>query len=177
MMILTPSRFIGLSVDTKPTSAGKGSTFYEADTRNTYTCFDGVQWVLSATSADSSNVKNIVNLNQAAGAKTAFTATAQNVFIDYVGLYIPVDVSGVETFTGISVQSTDDTPVVFISSTAGAKANLTAGKLLAYPGPAVVASTKLITLTIIGGATGVACNSVLFVAFRPVVAGGYLAVA
>lgn len=278
-MIKNRYSFVGLSTDTKPTTAGVGSTFYEVDTRNSYVCFDGTQWALSETAADSSNVIKSIDLNQAAGAKTAFTATTQNCFIDYVGLYIPVDLTGllaeltigagdsavlytadtagvggasirvahvndginqslsvtVSTsditvhlatdgaaavtstandvinavnihaaasllvdasapgagtglaaeaalanlviFTGISVESTDVAPVEFISTTTGALANLTEGALLSYSGSDFVASTKTITLTIAGAATGLTCAATLFVAYRPVVAGGYLAIA
>jgi len=36
--------FIGLSTDTKPTSASIGSTFYEYDTRSHHICYDGTNW-------------------------------------------------------------------------------------------------------------------------------------
>ena len=42
--ITTISRYIGLSTDTKPTSAPVGSTFYEHDTKATYVTYDGTNW-------------------------------------------------------------------------------------------------------------------------------------
>jgi hypothetical protein len=169
-------RWVGLSTDTKPTPAEIGSTFYEFDTQNLFHTPDGTHWVIK-TPASAWCVTRAININQAAAAYTLFTSTTQNNFIDFLGVYVPVDVSTRETFTGISVQSTDGTPVVFISSTAGAKANLTAGAILTYRGPAIVASTRHIQLSVIGGATGVACACQVFVSYRPVVAGGYLLVA
>ena len=170
-------RFMGFSSDTKPTSAPEGSVFFEIDTRNVYMNYGG-QWVLSETIKDAVNVTKTIDLNQAAGAKTAFTATTQGCFIYNLGVYIPVDVSGTGGggFTGISVQSTDVAPVEFISAANGAVANLTAGKILSFAGQGVVASAKAITLTIGGAATGLACNAIIFATFRPVVAGGYLVV-
>jgi hypothetical protein len=167
-------RYIGLSSETKPSSP-PGSTFYEMDTGLMWLGLGGTDWVVKDSTPTSANVSTTIDLNQVAGAYTAFTATAQNVFIEFLGVYIPVDVSEVDDFTGISVQSTDDAPVVFLSSTAGAKANLTEGALLTYTGPAVVVATKLIQLSVIGGATGVACEATVFARYRPVVAGGYLA--
>ena len=174
MMIINPYKFSCLSSDTKPTGVSIGSTCLEWDTQRLFITPDGDQWVMAETSKELT-VTTQHDLNQAAASRTLFTATAQNIFVDGVSIYVPVDVSAVETFTGISIQSTDDTPVVFVSSTVGAKASLTAGKIISYRGPGIVASTKLIQLTIIGGATGVACNCTVFVMYRAVVAGGYLA--
>lgn len=167
-------RYVGLSTETKP-SAPPGSTFFEVDTGLMWLGRGGTSWIVKDSTPTSANAAKTIDLNQAAAAYTALTATAQNIFVEFLGVYIPVDVSTRETFTGISVQSTDDTPVVFISSTAGAKANLTAGALLTYTGPAVVVATKHIQLSVIGGATGVACAARVFARYRPVIAGGYLA--
>lgn len=41
-----PTRFFGLSTDTKPTSAMVDSTFYETDTRHRF-LYDGVNWIRS----------------------------------------------------------------------------------------------------------------------------------
>jgi hypothetical protein len=175
-MLGTIHRYVGLSTDTKPTSPEIGSTYFEFDTQNLYHSPDGTHWTLK-TPASQLTVTTPHSLNQSAASRTLFTATTQNVFIDFLAIHIPVDVSAVETFTGISIQSTDTTPVVFVSSTAGAKANLTAGAILTYRGPSVVASTKFIQLTIGGGAVGVTCAAQVWASYRPVVAGGYLAIA
>lgn len=44
----TISRWIGLSTDTKPTSVAVGCTFYEYDTKCTYTTYDGTNWTILA---------------------------------------------------------------------------------------------------------------------------------
>jgi hypothetical protein len=175
LMLGSIYRYTGLSTDTKP-AAPVGSTFFEFDTQHLYHTPDGTHWTLK-TPASQLTVTTSHSLNQSAASRTLFTATTQNVFVDFLAIYIPVDVSAVETFTGISIQSTDDTPVEFISAVAGAKANLTAGKILTFRGPRIVASTKHIQLTIGGGAVGVTCAAQVWVSYRPVVAGGYLAIA
>jgi len=170
------NRFIGLSTDTKPTTnVEAGATFFEYDTQNLF-LYTGANWTLK-TPSDLLTVTNIINLKQAAASYDLFTATTQNVFIDFLTIIIPSDLTEEETLTSISIQSTDDTPVEFISATAGALANLTEGKHLQYSGPAVVASTKKIQLTIAGGATADDCNCLVYVSYRPVVDGGYLAAA
>lgn len=168
--------WMGWSTDTKPTGVPPGSTFLELDTQHRFRCVDGRQWVIDLPARELT-ARKVINLNQAASSYDLFTATTQNCFIDHLGLYVPVDVSGVETFTGISVQSTDTTPVVFIAQASGVKANLTLNAVLTYRGPAVVEATKKIQLTIYGGATGLDCNAIVFVSYRPVVAGGYLLIA
>lgn len=45
-----PTRFIGLSTDTKPENAMIAATFYETDTRHEY-LWDGADWKRSATEA------------------------------------------------------------------------------------------------------------------------------
>ena len=167
-------RYVGLSTDAKPSSPA-GSTFFEVDTGFMWLSFGGDDWVVKESTPSSASVTKTVDLNQVAGEYTAFTATAQNVFVEFLAVYIPVDVSEVETFTGISVQTDDITPVEFIDTNAGAKANLTAGTLLTFTGPQVVSATKLIQLSVVGGATGVECKAVVFARYRPLVAGGYLA--
>jgi hypothetical protein len=168
--------FIGLSTDTKPTGGVfPGTRFFEYDTQNTYV-FTGGVWTLEKP-ADQLTVKKIINLKQAAGDYDLFTATTQNVFIDFLTIIIPANLTAEVNLTSISIQSTDDTPVTFISSTVGAKAKLTKDAHLQYAGPAVVAATKKIQLTIAGGAAAADQNCLVFVSYRPVVAGGYLAAA
>jgi hypothetical protein len=169
------NRFIGLSTDTKPTTCQIGATFLEYDTQRLFVSPDGgTVWTLK-TPSDLLTITKTINLKQVAGDYDLFTATTQNVFIDFLTIVIPSDLTEEETLTSISIQSTDDAPVEFISATAGALANLTEGKHLQYSGPAVVVATKKIQLTIAGGATAADCNCLVYVSYRPVVDGGYLA--
>lgn len=63
---LNPTRFFGLSTDTKPTSAMINSTFYETDTRHRF-LYDGAEWVRSdkvtVEQADAISVKGTVTTN------------------------------------------------------------------------------------------------------------------
>jgi len=171
------NRFIGLSTDTKPTSCQVGATFFEYDMLRMFTTPDGgTVWTLK-NPPDQLTVKKSIDLKQAAASYDLFTATTQNVFIDFLTIVIPADLTAEETLTSISIQSTDVAPVEFVSSTAGAVANLTEAAHLQYSGPGVVVATKKIQLTIAGGATAAVQNCLVFVSYRPVVAGGYLAAA
>jgi hypothetical protein len=108
----------------------------------------------------------------AAGAKDVMTATTENLFIDAVVVHVPDDLSGVAAFTSLAL-ATDDTPAIaLMTSTVGAKANLTGNFYHVYRGPAVTVAAKKIALTVTGtpGAGKVANVSVLW---RPLVAGGY----
>lgn len=150
----TSQRYIGLSTDTKPTTGvSAGATFLEYDTGVLFS-YTGSNWFLK-TNPDHLFSVTTVDLNQAAGDYDLFTAPASDVQILEFGLIIPADLTGTAagSLTAISVQSTDTTPVDFISATAGAKANLTADKHLLYTGAEAVAGTKKIQLTIVGGAT------------------------
>ena len=155
------NRFIGLSTDTKPTTdVATGATFLEYDTGCLFS-FTGSNWFLK-TNPDHLFSVTTVDLNQVAGDYDLFTAPASSVQILEFGLIIPADLTGTAagSLTAISVQSTDTSPVEFISATTGAKSNLTADKHLLYTGAEVVAGTKKIQLTIVGGATTAAqvCN-------------------
>ena len=143
-----------LSTATKPTTGvSKGQKIYEYDTGNTYV-YTGNDWTIH-TPAQFPFTTTTIDLNQAAAAYTLFTVGASDIRVLNLTVIIPADLTGAAAgdLTAISVQSTDDTPVEFISSTAGAKANLTANKHLQYFGGEIVAATKLIQLTIVGGAT------------------------
>jgi len=162
-----------LSTATKPTSGiASGQTLYEYNTGYTWV-FNGTAWVPRPwLPAQSMNYKQI-SLAQAAGAKDVMTATAQNLFIDAVIVHVPDDLSEVATFTGISVQTDDDSAIELLSSTAGAKANLTGDFFHVFTGPSVTASTKKVQLTIGGGSAGTGTVANISVLWRPVVAGGY----
>lgn len=167
------NKAIGLSTDIKPEMAS-GSTFFEYDTGNLLINIDGSTWVVKQP-ASSTFVSRTIDLKQAAADYDLFNITAQNCLIDFLYIIIPTDNSNPDgDFAGISIQSTDDTPVVFISSEAGAAENLTAGAHLSYFGPGVIASGKKIQLTVIGGATDDECVCTVYIVYRTLVAGGYI---
>lgn len=148
------NRFIGLSTDTKPsTDVPIGATFLEYDTGCLFS-YTGLNWFLK-NNPDHLFSVTTVDLHQVAGNYDLFTAPSSAIQVLEFGLIIPSDLTGTAagSLTSISVQSTDTTPIVLISSTSGAKANLTLDKHLLYTGTGVVAGTKKIQLTIAGGAT------------------------
>ena len=148
------NRFIGLSTDTKPsTDVPIGATFLEYDTGCLFS-YTGLNWFLK-NNPDHLFSVSTVDLHQVAGNYDLFTAPSYSIQVLEFGLIIPSDLtgSGAGDLTSISVQSTDTAPIVLISSTAGAKVNLTLDKHLLYTGGRVVAGTKTIQLTIAGGAT------------------------
>ncbi len=167
------NRWIGLSTDTKPTSGiPVGATYFECNTGYLY-IYNGYAWVPKSYQPETTVNYKQISLAQAAGAKNVMTATTQNLFIDAVIVHVPDDLSAVATFTGISVATDDDTPIEILSSTAGAKANLTGNFYHVYRGPSVTASTKIIQLTIGGGSAGEGMVADVTVLWRPLVAGGY----
>ena len=166
------NRFIGLSTDTKPTSINAGATFYEVNTGFMF-IFNGYAWLPKSFMPESTVNYKQISLDQAAGAHDVMTATAQDLFIDAVIVHVPDDLSGVETFTGISLATDDGSAIELLSSTAGAKANLTGNFFAVYRGPVVTAATKKIQLTIGGGSAGAGKVADITVLWRPVVAGGY----
>jgi hypothetical protein len=171
------NRFIGLSTDTKPDTTIIGATFFEYDTQALYITPDGgTTWTLKENPANPVAVTSI-DLHQAADDYDLFQAMAQALFIDFLCIIIPRDLSGEAALTAISIQSTDVAPVEFLSAVDGAIENLdTAGLHVIYVGPDIVAATKKIQLTIAGGATAAECICPVYVSYRPAVAGGYLAV-
>jgi len=167
------NRFIGKSTETKPTSINAGSTFFEDNTGWMF-IYNGYAWVPKSIVADGLTVNyKQISLNQAANTYDVMTATTQNLFIDAVIISVPDVLSAVATFTGISVQTDDVAPVVLLSGTAGAKANLTGNVYSVYRGPSVTEATKKIQLTISGGAAGAGTIADITVMWRPLVAGGY----
>lgn len=162
-----------LSTETKPTvGVPTGQTLYEFNTGYTWV-FNGTAWIPKASLPGHAVNYKQISLAQTAGAKDVMTATAQNLFIDAVIVHIPDDLSEVATFTGVSVQTNDASSIELLSSTAGAKANLTGSFYHVYTGPTVTASTKKIQLTIAGGSAGTGKIANVSVLWRPVVDGGY----
>ena len=168
----TNNRFIGLSTDTKPTSVNAGATFFEANTGFMF-IYNGYAWVPKSYMPETTINYKQISLAQAAAAYDVMTATAQALFIDAVIVHVPDDLHSVATFTGISVQTDDGTPIVLLSSTNGAKAKLTGNFYSTYRGPVVTAATKKIQLTIGGGSAGAGKVADITVLWRPLVAGGY----
>jgi hypothetical protein len=172
VFITSVRRFLGLSTDTKPTDAPEGSTYFETNTGFMY-IYNGYAWLPKSFMPESTVNYKQISLNQAANTYDVMTATAQNLFIDAVVVHVPDNLSAVATFTGISVQTDDGTPIVLASNTACAKANLTGNFFNVYRGPSVTAATKKIQLTIAGATAGVGKIANITVLWRPVVAGGY----
>jgi len=117
-----------------------------------------------------------IDLQQAAASYDLFTGTTQDVIAEKLVIRLPnVDVSDDVTITSISIQTDDATPQVFISSTTGAKANLTAEAQLSWTGAILIKTGTKIQLTIAGGAADAPTVCDVIAECRAVVAGGYLA--
>jgi len=171
---LTGNRYLCSSTDTKSTTGiENGATCYEENTGFIF-IFNGYAWVPKSFMPESTVNYKQISLNQAAAAYLVMTATAQDIFIDAVIVHVPDNLSAVATFTGISVQTTDTSPIVLLSSTNGAKANLTGNFYSVYRGPSVMAATKLLNLTILGATAGAGKVADITVMWRPLVAGGYM---
>jgi hypothetical protein len=167
------NRWIGLSTDTKPTTGVPiGATYFECNTGYLW-IYNGYAWVPKSYMPETTVNYKQISLDQEAAAYDVMTATAQDLFIDAVIVHVPDNLSEVATFTGISVQTNDTTSIVLLSSTAGAKANLTGNFFHVYRGPVVTAATKKIQLTIGGGTAGTGKVANISVLWRPLVAGGY----
>jgi hypothetical protein len=172
-LITLSKRFIGLSTDTKPTTGIQtGATYFETNTGFMF-IYNGYAWLPKSFMPESTVNYKQISLNQAAATYDVMTATAQILFIDAVIVHVPDDLSAVATFTGISVQTDDGTPIDLLTSTAGAKANLTGNFYHVYRGPVVTAATKKVQLTIGGATAGAGMIANVTVLWRPLVAGGY----
>ena len=172
--IISPNRYICKSTDTKLTSSiNLGATCFEENTGFIF-IYNGYAWVPKSFMPESTVNYKQISLNQDANTYDVMTATSQSLFIDAVIVSIPDDLHSVASFTGISVQTDDEAPIVLFSSTAGAKANLTGNFYAVYRGPSVIASTKKVQLTIIGATAGSGKIADITVMWRPLVAGGYM---
>ena len=114
-----------------------------------------------------------IDLNQAAASYDLFTGTDQDVQVDSLIIRTPNIVAG-GALTSISIQTDDATPQVFVSSAAGAVANLTAEAQLASNSPIMIKTGTKIQLTIAGGAHGVAYVCDVVVNYKAIVQGGSL---
>lgn len=175
-MITTIKRFVGLSSDTKPTTdIPTGSTFYEYDSGVLQICYDGTNW--TPKTATSFTQAMTVDLQQAAGDYTLYTATTGFVYVERFTLTLPnVNVSDDATITSIHVDTDTSPAVMLISTTQGAKAQLTANKAFAYATPFTLDTGKIIKLTIAGGAADAATLCTVTCRYTPVVPGAYLAI-
>jgi len=171
---ISSNRYICKSTDTKLTSlVNLGATCYEENTGFMW-IFNGYAWIPKSFMPESTVNYKQISLNQAANTYDVMTATSQALFIDAVIVSIPDDLHSVATFTYVSVQTDDVTPIVLLSSTAGAKANLTGNFYSVYRGPSVTAATKKVQLTIGGATAGTGTIADITVIWRPLVAGGYM---
>lgn len=168
------NRFIGKSTDTKPTDCSYGATVFEENTGWLW-IYNGYAWVPKSIIADhlTINYKQI-SLNQAAATYDVMTATAQSLFIDAVIVSVPDDLHSVATFTGITVQTDDVSPIEILATAAGVKALLTGNFYSVFRGPRVTAATKKVQLTITGATAGAGKIADITVMWRPLVAGGYM---
>ncbi|MFA5378639.1 MAG: hypothetical protein WC455_22990 [Dehalococcoidia bacterium] len=172
-LIDTSQNWIGLSTDTKPTAPAPGSSFFEGDYFWEWV-YNGFAWVPRKILIEGITAQyKQISLNQAANTYDVMTATTQNLFIDAIIIHVPDNLSAVETFTGISVQTDDASVIEILSAAAGAKAKLTGNFYHVYRGPKISASTKKIQLTIGGATAGAGKVADITVLWRPVVAGGY----
>ena len=171
-LFTTIQRYIGISTDTKPASPKTGSTFLETNTGFMW-IYNGYAWIPKTFMPGSTVNYNQTDLNQVAAAYSSMTATAQAIFIDAVIVHVPDDLSAVAGFTSIAIATDDVAPIEILSAAAGAKANLTGNFYHVYTGPTVTAATKIIEVTIAGGAAGAGSEVNVTVLWRPLVAGGY----
>ena len=171
---ISNSRYFCSSADTKSTSGIElGATCYEENTGFMF-IYNGYAWVPKSFMPESTVNYKQVSLNQDENTYDVMTATAQALFIDAVIVHVPDDLHSVANFTGISVQTDDDSPIVLLSSVAGAKALLTGNFYSVYRGPSVTAAAKKVQLTIIGATAGAGKVADITVMWRPLVAGGYM---
>lgn len=172
--LISANRYIAKSTDTKlTTGVNTSATCYEENTGLMF-IFNGYAWVPKPSFLGQVVNYKQISLNQAAAVYDVMTATAQSLFIDAVVVHVPDDLHSVATFTGISVQTDDVAPIVLLSNTAAAKANLTGNFYAVYRGPSVTAATKKVQLTIAGATAGAGKVADITVMWRPLVAGGYM---
>lgn len=114
------------------------------------------------------------DLNQAPAAYDLVTGASQDVLIESLVLRCPVDCSDDAPFSGISIQTDDTTPQVFISQANGGNANLTAQSQLAWTGAILLKAGKKIQLTIFDGAADDPTVCDIVIKYRAVASGGYL---
>lgn len=172
--ITSQQEYVGLSTDTKKTGVvGIGAKHYDSNTGLDWE-WNGFAWLPTTKWPQTVVNYKQISLAQNAAAYSVMTATTQACFIDAVIVHVPDDLSAVETFTGISVATNDDSAIEILSATLGAKAKLTGNFYHVYTASSKVsAATKIIQLTIGGATAGTGMVADVTVFWRPVVAGGY----
>ena len=174
-MVTAIKNYIGSSADTKPTTdTPPGSTFYEHDTDIKYVCYDGTNWAVDESHAFIASTTE--DLQQAASTYDLFTATGGNVLVEKVTFTLPnVDCSDDATITSISIVTDEGTPRTLVTTTQGAKANLTANASFSFSTPFTLPVTKKIRLVIAGGAADAPTVCTCTAKYASIVPGGYLA--
>ena len=171
---ISDNRYLCSSTDTKLTSGVNiSATVYEWNTGYLF-IFNGYAWVPKPSLPEQSVNYKQISLAGGAGNSTVMTATAQDLFIDAVIVSVPDDISAVASFTGLTVQTNDGTPIEILSAAAGDHAKLTGNFYHVFRGPSVIAATKIIQLTITGATAGAGKVADITVLWRPLVAGGYM---
>ena len=171
----TIKRFVGLSTETKPTGVPPGSYFWEYDTNILCKTYDGTSWASQAIR--SFVTPTTIDLQQVAGDYTLYTATTADVYIEAFSLTLPnVNCADDTAITSISIKTDTATVITLLSTANGAKAKLIANASFSYSTPFYLPATKLIELTIAGGASDAATLCTVKCRWTPVVPGGYLAV-
>lgn len=173
-LITVTRNFMGLSTDTKPTGVEPGSEFWCYDTNITFKTYDGDNW--EPYKIGSIIIPGTVNLQQAAGNYTLFTATGGTVYVEKFTITVPnVDCSDDANITSISVVTDTATVITLLSAAAGAKANLTANASFSYSTPFALPITKLIRLVIAGGASDASTLCVTSCKYQAVTPAAYVA--
>ena len=155
---------IGLSTDERPTDMAPGSTIYEYDLKRRMMTPDGEHWVLDDPPCLPAAVTSI-DLKQVAGSYDLFELSDNDIQVMELTIIIPRSLIGEVSFTGITIQSTDATPVEFISAAEGAKANLVENAHMQYCGNAKVSGARKIQVTIKGGAVAEECSCVVYIQY------------
>ena len=173
-LVTVIQNYIGLSTDSMPTSVKPGSTFFAYDTNARYITYDGTNWVTE--SIGSFVATTTEDLQQAANTYDLFTATGANVLIENFTFTLPnVNCADDATITSISIV-TDETVVrTLVTTTQGAKANLTANAAFTYSTPFTLPVGKKIRLTIAGGASDAPTVCTATVKYQSIAPAGYMA--
>ncbi len=104
------------------------------------------------------------------------TAIDQDVIVESITLYCKRDLSGDAGFTGISFQTDNTTPQIFIPQSEGVKANLTAESQISWTGVILLKPGTYIEFTIYGGAVAASESLVdVVITYKAVVSGGHIA--
>lgn len=173
-LITTIQRFAGLSTDTKPTGVPAGSTYWEGDTNILWQTYDGTNW--TAKDVKSLSLAGSIDLQQAANTYDLFTATTGAVCVTYFKITLPnVNCADDANITSISVVTDTATVLTLVTTTQGAKANLTANASFAYATPFTLPATKKIRLTIAGGAADAPTVCTTLVRYQAINPAGYIA--